>query len=38
MGRSYTDLVQANRVIIARNVTHNLYARHIAPVFLGKVV
>ena len=36
MGRSYTDLLQANKIIIARNVTHNLYARHIAPVFLGK--
>ena len=38
MGRSYTDLLQANDAIIAKNVTHNLYARHIAPVFLGKVV
>jgi hypothetical protein len=37
MGRSYTDLLQANHAIIAKNVTHNLYARHIAPVFLGKV-
>jgi hypothetical protein len=36
MGRSYTDLLQAHHAIIARNVTHNLYARHIAPVFLGK--
>ena len=37
MGRSYTDLLQANDAIIAKNVTHNLYARHITPVFLGNV-
>ena len=36
MGRSYTDLLQANQSIIARNVTHNLCVRHIAPVFRGK--
>jgi len=35
MGRRYLDLLEANEAIIARNVTENLYARHIAPVFLG---
>jgi tagaturonate epimerase len=36
MGRRYLDLVEANEAVIARNVTKNLYNRHIAPVFLGK--
>jgi tagaturonate epimerase len=35
MGRPYLDLVEANEVVIAKNVTENLYLRHIAPVFLG---
>jgi hypothetical protein len=35
MGRKYLDLVEANQEVIAKNVTHNLYARHIGPVFLG---
>jgi hypothetical protein len=35
MGDRYLDLVKANEAIIARNVTDNLYNRHIAPVFLG---
>jgi hypothetical protein len=35
MGRRYLDLLEANEAVIARNVTENLYARHIAPVFLG---
>ena len=35
MGGRYLDLVKANEAIIARNVTDNLYNRHIAPVFLG---
>jgi hypothetical protein len=35
MGRRYLDLVEANEFIIAKNVTENLYNRHIAPVFLG---
>ena len=35
MGCRYLDLLQANEPVIARNVTENLYARHIAPVFLG---
>ncbi len=35
MGRRYLDLVEANEPVIAKNVTENLYARHIAPLFLG---
>lgn len=36
MGRRYLDLLEANEAVIAKNVTENLYIRHIAPVFLGK--
>jgi hypothetical protein len=36
MGTRYLHLLEANEAIVARNVTENLYARHIAPVFLGK--
>ncbi|HYK36224.1 tagaturonate epimerase family protein [Alloacidobacterium sp.] len=36
MGSRYLDLLQANEAVVARNVTENLYQRHIAPVFLGK--
>ena len=36
MGRRYLDLLEANEAVIARNVTENLYNRHIAPVFLGE--
>jgi hypothetical protein len=36
MGKRYTDLLQANEAVIAKNVTENLYNRHIAPVFLGR--
>lgn len=35
MGRRYLDLLAANEAVIAKNVTENLYKRHIAPVFLG---
>jgi hypothetical protein len=35
MGGRYLALLEANEAIIARNVTENLYARHIVPVFLG---
>jgi hypothetical protein len=35
MGRRYLDLLEANEAVIARNVTENLYTRHIVPVFLG---
>jgi hypothetical protein len=36
MGPRYLQLLDANETIIAKNVTENLYSRHIAPVFLGK--
>jgi len=36
MGPRYLDLLELNEAVIAKNVTENLYARHIAPVFLGK--
>ena len=35
MGPRYIDLLEANEAVIAKNVTENLYTRHIAPVFLG---
>ena len=38
MGRRYLDLVEANETIIAKNVTENLFARHITPVFLDRRV
>ncbi|MFM8734410.1 MAG: tagaturonate epimerase family protein [Pirellulales bacterium] len=34
-GRRYTDLLVANREIVARQVTDNLYERHMRPLFLG---
>lgn len=36
MGRRYLDLLDSNEQVIAKNVTGNLFDRHIAPVFLGK--
>jgi hypothetical protein len=36
MGSRYLDMLEANEAVIAKNVTENLYARHIAPVFLGR--
>jgi tagaturonate epimerase len=36
IGPRYLDLLDANEAVIARNVTENLYNRHIAPVFLGR--
>jgi hypothetical protein len=36
MGRRYLDLLAANESVIAKNVTTNLFERHIAPVFLGR--
>ncbi len=35
MGQRYIDMIEANEEVIAKNVTENLYSRHIAPVFLG---
>ncbi len=36
MGPRYLDLLEANEAVVARNVTANLFDRHIAPIFLGK--
>ncbi|MGA2889543.1 MAG: tagaturonate epimerase family protein [Terracidiphilus sp.] len=36
MGPRYLGLLEANEAVIAKNVTENLYNRHIAPVFLGQ--
>jgi hypothetical protein len=36
MGRRYLDLLELNEAVIAKNVTENLYDRHIGPVFLGR--
>ncbi len=35
MGRKYLDALEANEAIVAKNVTTNLFDRHIKPVFLG---
>ncbi|SNS82864.1 tagaturonate epimerase [Granulicella rosea] len=35
MGRKYLDALEANEEIVAKNVTTNLFERHIKPVFLG---
>lgn len=35
MGQRYLDLLESNEAVIAKNVTENLYARHIVPVFFG---
>lgn len=35
MGRRYLDLLARNEEVIAKNVTTNLFDRHIVPVFLG---
>lgn len=34
LGSRYTDALQANEAVIARNVTGNLFDRHIRPIFL----
>jgi tagaturonate epimerase len=36
MGDRYLNLLEANEAVIAKNVTANLFDRHIAPVFLGR--
>jgi hypothetical protein len=38
MGPRYLSLLEANETVIAKNVTENLFDRHIAPVFLGRSV
>ena len=34
-GNRYTDLLDANREIVGRQVTANIYDRHLRPLFLG---
>jgi hypothetical protein len=34
MGDRYLNLLRNNRVVVARNVTENLYSRHIRPLFI----
>ena len=36
LGPRYLNLLEANEAVIAKNVTENLFDRHIAPVFLGR--
>jgi hypothetical protein len=36
MGPRYLDALRENEAIVARNVTTNLFERHIRPVFLGE--
>jgi hypothetical protein len=35
MGARYLDMLKSNEEIVGRNVTENLYDRHIAPLFVG---
>jgi hypothetical protein len=35
MGDRYLSALEANEAVVARNVTTNLFDRHIRPVFLG---
>lgn len=35
LGNRYLDLLEWNEGIVAKNVTENLFTRHIGPVFLG---
>ena len=34
-GARYTDLLKANEAIVAKNVTENIYERHMKPLFVG---
>jgi hypothetical protein len=36
MGPRYLDVLEANEAMVAKNVTANLWERHIKPVFLGQ--
>jgi hypothetical protein len=36
MGDKYLKALEANEAVVAKNVTTNLFERHIKPVFLGK--
>ncbi len=34
-GKRYLDLLDANEAVVGRNVTENLYQRHLRPLFVG---
>jgi hypothetical protein len=34
-GTRYTDLLKANEAVVAKNVTENIYERHMRPLFIG---
>jgi hypothetical protein len=34
-GNRYLNLVKANESVVARNVTANIYERHMRPLFIG---
>lgn len=34
-GRRYLDLLERNAEVVGRNVTENIYARHLRPLFVG---
>jgi hypothetical protein len=36
MGDRYLSALEENEEIVARNVTTNLYDRHIRPIFIGR--
>jgi hypothetical protein len=36
MGRRYLDALAAHEAAVSRNVTHNLYERHLVPLFVGR--
>ena len=36
MGTRYLDLLSVMQSTIAKNVTENLFARHIKPLFIGE--
>jgi len=35
MGKRFTDAIEANEEIVGRNVTENLFERHLVPIFAG---
>jgi hypothetical protein len=35
MGQRYLDMLEVNEAVISKNVTFNLFERHIRPIFLG---
>ena len=34
-GARYTNLLEANEAIVAKQVTENIYERHMRPLFIG---